>query len=163
MTPELQKLPENVRAFWEAKEREFNERLIKFSYSVWIEPIRFPYPEKGGLCYLMEQHLCFEDFPKAGLFFFNKTEAYVKTNFRIPLSAVCSVELLRSSEFEEKFFGRSYSRGWFAELFPFLHPEPMMLVIGVRQNSGEATYSAFREMDDPEAWLSLLHQYCANP
>ena len=73
------------------------------------------------------------------------------------------IPVVEKHKFEEKFFGRSYSRGWFAELFPFLHPEPMMLVIGVRQNSGEATYSAFREMDDPEAWLSLLHQYCANP
>ena len=159
-TPELQKLPDNVRAFWEAKEREFDERLIKFSYSTWIEPVRFPYPEKSGLCYLMERHLCFEDFPKGGLFFFNKPEAYTKISFRISLEDICSMELLRLSEFEEKFFGRAYSRGWLAGLFPFLHPEPTVLVVGARQPSNQVVYTVFRDLDEPEAWLSLLHQSC---
>ena len=162
MTPDIQKFPENVRTFWEAKEREFNERLIKFSYSVWIEPIRLPYPEKSGLCYLMERHLCFEDFPKAGFFLFNKPEAYTKTSFRIPVAEIYSVELLRLSEFEVKFFGRSYSRGWLAGLFPFLHPEPVVLVLGVRHNSNQVAYTVFRELDDPEAWCSLLHQFSTN-
>ncbi len=162
MKSELNKLPDNVRTFWEAKEREFGEQLIKFSYSVWIEPIRFPCPEKSGLCFLMEGHLCFEDFPKSGLFLFNKPEAYTKVSFRIPLADVCSVELLRLSEFEEKFFGRSYSRGWFGGLLPFLHPEPTVLVVGSRQNSSQVVYTVFRDIDEPEAWLSLLHQSCAN-
>ena len=161
-TPALQKLPDNVRAFWEAKEREYDERLIKFSYSTWIEPVRFPYPEKSGLCYLMERHLCFEDFPKSGLFFFNKPEVYAKISFRIPLADISSVELLRLSEFEEKFFGRSYSRGWFAGLIPFLHPEPLVLVIGARQPSHQIAYTVFRDLDEPEAWQSLLHPSSPN-
>ena len=54
-TPQLAHLSENVRLFWEEKQQELGETLLKFSYTIFVEPVRFPALEKSGIFYLMDR------------------------------------------------------------------------------------------------------------
>lgn len=157
-TPQLEHLSENVRIFWEEKQQELGETLLKFSYAIFVEPVRFPALEKSGIFYLMERNLWFEDFPKSPLFFFNKTSTYKKTRLQIPRSSISAVELVKRSTFEEKFFGRKPPSGIFQNILGIFNPEPTYLIISMTQDSGTPIQYAFRELDDPENWLQALKQ-----
>ena len=159
---DLQHLPENVREFWEEKQREFGEKLLKFSYAALLDPARFPCPEKSGLCYVMERHLYFEDFPKASPFFLMNVEKYKKTLIQIPLQAVVTVELLKLPQFEEKFFGRQRSSG-VAGFFQWFRPIPAYLVVSAQREAHALTHYVFRDLDTPDAWLTLLQSALRQP
>ena len=77
--PQLDQLPENVQTFWEEKQNELGERLLLFSYAIFVNPAHFPLPEKSGILYLMEQNLWFEDFPKPPLFFFSSAVSFLNS------------------------------------------------------------------------------------
>ena len=117
-----------------------------------------PALEKSGIFYLMERNLWFEDFPKPPLFFFNKTSTYKKTQLQIPRSSISTVELVKRSTFEEKFFGRKPPSGIFQNILGLFNPEPTYLIISIAQDTDAPIQYAFRELDDPENWLQALKQ-----
>ena len=156
--PHLDQLPENVRIFWEEKQDELGETLYLFSYAIFVNPAQFPLPEKSGILYLMEENLWFEDFPKPPMFFFNKTSKYKKTLIQIPRQAITTVELIKQSRLEEVFLGKESRSGFLRNIVKFMSPEPTYLVISENQNSANPSRYAFRELNDPEAWLQALQK-----
>ena len=154
--PQLDQLPENVREFWEEKQRELEEKLAIFSYAILVKPTRVPFPEKGGILYLMERNLWFEDFQKPPLFFLNRTPKYKKTLIQIPRQSITSVELVNQSALEERFQGIAQHSGFFQNLLHIFKPDPVyVLISGHLESEGPFTY-AFRELNDPEMWRQNL-------
>jgi hypothetical protein len=156
--PRLDQLPENVQTFWEEKQNELGERLLLFSYAIFVNPAHFPLPEKSGILYLMEQNLWFEDFPKPPLFFLNRTSKYKKTLIQIPRQTIATVELIKQSGLEEVFLGKRSGSGFFRYIAKLMSPEPTYLFISESQNTENPSGYAFREINDPKTWLQALQK-----
>lgn len=152
----LEKLAAPVRQFWEKKQAELHDTLVRLSYSVLMIPSAPTIQEKGGILYLMEQHLWFEDFPKQTLFtLFNAAAPYEKTLIQIPCRAIRTTQTLAQSAFEEQTFGKTQPQGYFKRLFQFMSPEPRYLVIS-GESDGEPFRYIFRDINDLPAWQESL-------
>ena len=156
--PQLDQLPENVQTFWEEKQNELGERLLLFSYAIFVNPAHLPLPEKSGILYLMEQNLWFEDFPKPPLFFLNRTSKYKKTLIQIPRQAISSVELIKQSGLEEIFLRKRPGSGFFRSIAKLMSPESTYLLLAASQNAENPSRYAFREINDPKTWLQALQK-----
>ena len=152
----LDQLPEDVRKFWEQKQQEFGEGLVKFSYGIYMSFKTSPITEKCGIIYLMEQHLCFEDFYKAPLFFQTKAPEFKKTQFRIPRASIAKTEILQKEEFEKKFLGQEPSSSLFQNILNIFRSRSTYLEITETQETAVPTLHIFRDLDDPELWLKAL-------
>ena len=156
--PQLDQLPENVQTFWEEKQNELGERLLLFSYAIFVNPDHFPLPEKSGILYLMERNLWFEDFPKPPLFFLNRTSKYKKTLIQISRQTITSVELIKQSGLEEVFWGKPSGAGFLRNIAKLISPDPTYLLLSASQNAENPSRYAFREINDPKAWLQALQK-----
>ena len=70
LCPQLEKVSEPVRKFWETRQTECADTLLRFSYAILLSPVKYVMTEKAGLLYLMQRALWFEDFPKSSMFSF---------------------------------------------------------------------------------------------
>ena len=160
--PQLEKLPENVRNFWEDKQRELDDILLRFSYAILTLPSQFPPIEKSGILYLMKSNLWFEDFPKPPLFFFVKsTSQYKKTIIQMPLETLENVETIRQSALHDFLLEKNRGLGFLRNIFRLASPDPMYLFISGKLASGNYFQYAFRELDDLESWLLTLSEWKA--
>jgi len=157
--PQLAKLPENVRKFWEDKQREVDDTLIRFSYAVLTESAERFLVNKSGILYLMKNNLWFEDFPKPPLFFFLGTKSeYKKTLIQMPRAALGKVEIIPESALHELFQGKKQGSGFFQNLFRLFGAEPRYLLLSGKQASGSSFQYAFHELDDPQSWVQTLSE-----
>ncbi len=156
--PQLKQLPENVRTFWEEKQRELGEKLLLFSYTIFVKPTSFPPPEKSGIFYLMERNLWFEDFPKPPLFFLNRDSKYKKTLIQIPRQSITTVELVKQSVLDQVLQNKQRRPGFIQKLMRLISPDPLYLLVSGNQGSGNSFQYAFRELNDPDAWLQALQK-----
>ncbi len=154
--PQLQQLPENVKKYWEEKQRELEDTLIQFSYTVFVIPSNLVFAEKTGILYLMERDLWFEDFPKPPLFFLNTASKYKKTLIQIPRQTITNVELLSQSTLHEIVQGKPQHSGIFQNIFRLIRSEPLYLLVSGVQDSGQAFQYAFRDLQNPESWVPAL-------
>ena len=158
--PELDQLPENVRTFWEEKQHELNDTLLSFSYSILVLYTRMPSTEKSGILYLMGRDLWFEDFPKPPLFFLGRSSSYKKTLIQIPRHTIAKVELVKQSALKT---GHDYQArettqqiGFMQRILQLFTSDPLYLLISGDSESGEPFQYAFRELNDPNAWVAVL-------
>ena len=155
---QLDQLSEDIRAFWEQKQQEFGEGLVKFSYGILMNPKGSSMSEKCGVVYLMEQHVCFEDFYKAPLFFQTNAPQFKKTQLRIPRASITKGEILQQKEFEKRFFGQEPSSGILQNILNIFRQKPSYLVLTEIQNPETPRTHIFRDLDEPERWLEALQQ-----
>lgn len=153
---QLDQLSEDVRAFWEKKQQELGEDLVKFSYGFHMNPEQSSMPEKCGIVYLMEKSLCFEDFYKTPLFFQTRTQEFTKTQIRIPRSSITKVEILQQQEFEKRFFGQASPSGLFQNILNIFRQQSNYLVITETQGTTPPATHIFRDLDDSERWREAL-------
>ena len=73
-----------------------------------------------------------------------------------------TVELLKLPQFEEKFFGRQRSSG-VAGFFQWFRPLPAYLVVSAQREAHALTHYVFRDLDTPDAWLTLLQSALRQP
>jgi hypothetical protein len=155
--PQLQHLPDNVKAFWEDKQRDLDDTLLLFSYSIMATLPNFPFPEITGILYLMQRDLWFEDFPKPPLFFLNRPSKYQKTLIQIPRTSITEVQLLRQSALEAMLRDTPQQTPEFLrKLSRFFSRDPYYLVVTGVSMAGKAFQYAFREVNDPDSWLQTL-------
>lgn len=155
--PKLQQLPENVRKFWEDKQRELEDTLILFSYATFVESPSFPGTGKSGILYLMEQNLWFEDFEKPPIFFLSQKSTYTKTLIQIPRHAITNVGLVRGSVLDEFLRGKRAPFEIKHNIFwRLIHSDSVHLVVSGAQDSGTSFQYIFRDLDEPESWVRIL-------
>ncbi len=156
--PQLQNLPANARKFWEEKERTLHDTLLRFSYTVCVEPADGVLREKSGLLYLMRQNLWFEDFPRSSAFssLFQQSGEYTKTQVQIPLHAITEARLLTSPELGPELLAPRPSSGGVLEFFRLFKPTPTTLFLAGSDASEHAIRCAFRELDGPNGWYQTL-------
>ena len=153
---QLDQLSKDIRTFWEKKQEEFGEGLIKFSYGILSTPEKSPAQGKCGIVYLMEKHLCFEDFYKAPLFFQNKTPEFTKTQLKIPRASIANVEILRQKEFGQRFLGQEPSSGIFQSILNIFRQQSTYLVVTEAPGTKASETYIFRDLDEPERWFEVL-------
>jgi hypothetical protein len=156
--PQLHHLPANVREFWEAKQQALHDTLVRFSYSVLVEPTAMMLRETSGLLYLMEQNLWFEDFPKSSAFasLFQQNAGYTKTQIQLPRAAITDARLTPAAELGQVLLGKRPSSSEFLAFFRVFAPRPTTLVLTARDAAGQPVHCAFRDLDDAEAWYHAL-------
>lgn len=154
--PQLQNLPPNIQQFWEEKQQECGEQVIRFSYAVWIESPDTSTREKSGILYLMGRNLWFEDFPKPPFFLFNRTDTYKKTRLQIPRTTILRVELVKKSGIEIRLQGKAPRPGMLQKLFAMFTPDPVYLCVVQRQEDADPRTYQFREVNEPEAWIQAF-------
>ena len=160
--PQLKNLPENVREFWEDKQRELDDTLLRFSYAILTVPGQYFLVEKVGLIYLMKKNLWFEDFQKPPFFLFAKnTSQYKKTIIQIPLETLENFEIIRQSALQELLLDKKPRSGFFQNLFQLIGSEPTYLLISGQQTADSSFRYAFRELDNPESWIQMLSDWKA--
>jgi hypothetical protein len=160
--PQLKKLPENVREFWEDKQRELDDTLLRFSYAILVIPGEYFLVEKVGLIYLMKKNLWFEDFQKPPFFLFARSAPqYKKTIIQIPLETVENFETVRQSTLQELFLGEKRRSGFFKNIFQLLSSDPLYLLISGKQAADSDFQYAFRELDNPVSWVQTLSDWKA--
>jgi hypothetical protein len=157
--PQLAQLPEKVRKFWEDKQRECHDTLLRFSFAVLTDPSQKFQIEKSGLLYLMQTNLWFEDFPKSSsLMFLFGAQSYEKTMIQIPLATLEAVKPIRQSALNELLPGKKRSAGFAYGFFRFLFPDPLWLLLSGQNVFGKPFQYAFRVMDNPESWAVTLSE-----
>lgn len=156
---QLDGLTEDVRAFWEKKQEELGEGLIEFTYGVYMSPKESSIPEQCGIVYLMEKHVCFEDFYKAPLFFQTGMQEFKKTHVKIPRSSITAVEILQQTEFEKQFLGQEPSSGIFQNILNIFHKKSLYLVVTETQGAKQTKTHIFRDLDDPERWSEAISSF----
>jgi hypothetical protein len=155
--PQLKKLPEHVRKFWEDKQKEFEDTLIRFSYAILIIPSQISPIQKSGILYLMKRNLWFEDFPKPALFsFIITTPQYKKTMIQMPLETLENVKVIPQSVLNELLLGKKHRSAFSQGIFRWLNPDPACLLVSGKEVSGNRFQYAFRELDDPGSWVLTL-------
>jgi hypothetical protein len=154
--PQLEKLSENVRTFWEDKQRELEDTLLRFSYAILTTPGQYFLVEKPGILYLMKKNLWFEDFPKPPLFFFARSSSQKKTLIQIPLETVENFEAIQQPALHELFLGQKPRSGVLQGIFRRSNPR-YLLVSGKHAADSDFRY-AFRELDNPESWVQTLSE-----
>lgn len=154
--PLLQHLPESVRKYWEEKQRELEDTLILFSYTIFVTPTNLPPTEKAGILYLMKRNLWFEDFPKPPLFFLNIASKYEKTLIQIPRQAVTRVKLIRQSALNDLTQGKRQHSGIIQNILRLISSDPFYLIVSGTQESGASFQYAFRDLQEPESWVRAL-------
>ncbi len=160
--PQLEKLPENVRTFWEKKQQELDDTLLRFSYAILTTPGQYFLAEKAGILYLMKKNLWFEDFQKPAFFLFARgSSQYKKTLIQIPLEAGERFETIRQSALHELFLGKKPRSGFLRDIFHLIRNDPLYLLISGKQIADSRFQYAFRELDDPESWVQTLSAWKA--
>jgi hypothetical protein len=155
--PQLEKLPDNIRKFWEDKQTELEDTLIRFSYAILTIPTQFAPIEKNGILYLMKRNLWFEDFQKPPFFIFMRSSSqYKKTIIQMPLETLENFEVVRQSALEELITGEKPRLGFFHNIFRLMRVDPIYLFVSGKETSGNTFQYAFRELDDPESWSRTL-------
>ena len=157
--PQLEKLSENVRTFWEDKQRELEDTLLRFSYTILTTPGQYFLVEKPGILYLMKKNLWFEDFPKPPFFFFTRSSSQKKTLIQIPLKTVENFEAIGQSALRELFLGKKPRSGFLQGIFRLSNP--IYLLVSGKQAADSDFRYAFRELDDPESWVKTLSEVIA--
>jgi len=160
--PQLEKLPENVRKYWEDKQIELEDTLLRFSYVILTTPDQYPLVEKTGILYLMKKNLWFEDFQKPPFFLFARsTSQYKKTIIRIPLETVENFVLIRQSALHELLTGKEHRSDFFRNIFQTIKRDPIYLLITGKQSADSSFRYAFRDLDSPESWIQTLSDWKA--
>ncbi|PID57710.1 hypothetical protein CSB45_05615 [candidate division KSB3 bacterium] len=150
---QIDQLPENIRDFWAQKQQEHGEALLKFSYGILSFVTETTLSEKYGVVYLMEQHLCFEDFYKAPHFLLQRhAPEYIKTRLKILRASLSDIQILRQREVEKRFLGVESSSGPLANFLDLFRRSPDYLVL----TEAEGSTFIFRDLDHPESWLEAL-------
>ena len=155
--PQLAKLPAQSRKFWEDKQRELQDTLIRFSYAVLTVPAELSSVDQSGLLYLMQQNLWFEDFPKPPpLISIGKPREYQKTLIRMPVAALEKFEVIPESVLKMRFQDKPQHSGFFRNLAYFLGVNPKYLLFSGKLAAGSRFQYAFREIDEPQVWVQTL-------
>lgn len=159
---QLKKLPQNVREFWESKQRELEDTLLRFSYAIFTTPGQYFLVEKTGLLYLMKKNLWFEDFQKPPFFLFARSAPqYKKTIIQIPLETVENFETIRQAALQELLLGKKHRSGFLQDLFRLIGSDPLYLLISGKHTADSSLRYAFRELDDPVSWVQTLSDWKA--
>jgi hypothetical protein len=158
--PQLAQLPEKVRKFWEDKQRECHDTLLRFSFVVLTDPSQTFQIEKSGLLYLMQTSLWFEDFPKSSsiLALFGGAQSYEKTLIQIPLATLDTVKPIRQTLLNEMMPGKKRRIAFSSGLLRFLFPDPLWLLLSGKDVSGKPFEYVLRIMEDPESWVMTLSE-----
>lgn len=151
----LEHMPEQVRTYWLTKEQELQERLLRVSYAIAVFPNQTPVTEKSGILFLMTRHLWFEDFPKSSFFFFTRQPDYKKMILQFSRQTLSEVAVLRQSQLDTE----SSKTSGFWKFFHYLGTDPLYLRLTTLSKTGEACEYLFRDLNDPETWLSSLHHW----
>lgn len=157
--PQLEKLPEQIRAFWQKKEAECNDGLVRFSYAVRLIPSGFVIAEQGGLLYLMERDLWFEDFPKSSMFtfLFQNAPVYEKTRIQIPVTTITQGRIVSPSEMKSLLFETPARSSRFQQILASIfESRTRHLFLSGTDTTGQPFRYAFRDIDDPVAWVHAL-------
>lgn len=153
---QFDQLPEDARQFWLEKQRQLNATIQRFSYAILVIPTRMPPVEKSGLLYVTAHNLWFEDFEKPPLFFLKTSSRYKKTLLQMPVSTLGTIETMLQSTLEEDILHPRKRAGFWAPLWRLLNADPVHLVITGTDSAGQEYRYAFRELDDPDAWMHSL-------
>jgi hypothetical protein len=158
---QLDTLPENIRAFWEEKERTLNDTLVRFSYGILLKPAEFMLQEASGIVYLMRQNLWFEDFPKSNAFsaLFQRDSKYTKTLIQVPLITIQEVRLMTTTEAASLLLEQPPRPGFFQQLFQWIPAKPNTLLLSGQQADETLRHYAFRDLDDPTSWQQTLSEF----
>jgi hypothetical protein len=157
--PQLEKVSEQVRAFWETRQTECADTLLRFSYAALLTPAGYIMTEKAGLLYLMQHALWFEDFPKSSMFNFLYQGAapYEKTRLQMPLTNITACRIISRMELEPLLSGTPSPRtGWWQQFLDMFKPAASYLLISGTDATGSVFQSVFRDLDAPESWAQAV-------
>lgn len=157
--PQLEKVSEKVRAFWETRQTECNDTLLRFSYAILLSPVGSIMTEKAGLLYLMQHALWFEDFPKTSMFSFlyqGAIGSYEKTRIQMPLTNMTDCRTISRAELESLLSETPSPSGWWQQFLEIFKPPASYLFVSGTDATGSPFRYAFRDLDAPETWVQSV-------
>ena len=95
----MEKLNEEAKKFWEEKEKEYGAPVKFYTFATFLGKSRGKSVHLGGLIYIINGKLHFEDFEKDNWFskLITRDKKYEKTEFSIDLNMIEKIQLVTKS------------------------------------------------------------------
>jgi len=95
----MEKVNEEAKKFWEEKEKIYGEPVKFYTFATFLGRSGGESVHLGGLIYIINKNLCFEDFERDNWFskLITKDKKYEKTEFSIELDSIEKIQLVTKS------------------------------------------------------------------
>ena len=95
----MEKINEEAKKFWEEKEKEYGAPVKYYTFATFLGKSNDKSVRLGGLIYIIDNKLHFEDFEKDNWFskIMSRDKKYEKTEFSIDLDLIENIQLVTKS------------------------------------------------------------------